>query len=612
MAYNTNEERLIVQGSEKITRDLLVNGGIEANTLTVNEVNTDNITGNNAVFDTVTANNFNVENIAINGQISDLNVANLAADSASFNNIVANGVTGDDGQVLGKVNGNIEWINVSGGSNIDTDNFAVNNLTVNVSADINSGNASNFNVADFVANNATFGSINANGELGNNGQVLGKNNGVLEWMDVSGGSIDKDNFVVNNITINNSATLGGFGVSSITVISEDAYNNLGAQARNEAFYLTSPNGNLYLRGIQYSPSANANVIQSSYTTYFKPSTGPSGFFPAGSHSLEFTNAVVINSNIWGNITSIYVTGGSFEPSGWNNNADVGVNANNANIIITNSNELYYTSTRSLYREGRNLTDTFFVNPSLVINGPANYDPWKYVTDASGMFGGCFNFNKPVNIGNNVTNMVEMFFRCKNFNSIVNIPENATNLYQAFSSCFNFNQPVSIPDSTEDLSGTFSNCENFNQPVTIPNSVIYMSGTFAGEMIYYGNTYICGFNCPINIPDSVTDMSWTFRLSKFNQPINIGKNVKSMYETFAGANLPYTERESPFAQEIALPENVSNLQNTFFLCNNFRDSSIPIHISHNIALGDTSNYIYNCLVNNYTGIAFDPSRILNDA
>jgi hypothetical protein len=48
------------------------------------------------------------------------------------------------------------------------------------------------------------------------------------------------------------------------------------------------------------------------------------------------------------------------------------------------------------------------------------------------------------------------------------------------------------------------------------------------------------------------------------------------------------------------------------CTKLASSSVPIHISHEIALGDTSNYIYNSLVNGLTSISFAPSRILNDA
>lgn len=142
MAYNTNEERLLVKGSERVTRDLQVTGDVYVGgDLTVN-----------------------------NATIGELNVAN----------IIANGSTGIDGQVIGKENGNINWINIPD-------------------------------------------------------------------------PIDADNFAVNNITINNSATLNGFSIPAMTIMVEDDYNNLGGQINKSLFYFTTPNGNLYLNGFGYSP-----------------------------------------------------------------------------------------------------------------------------------------------------------------------------------------------------------------------------------------------------------------------------------------------------------------------------------------------------------------------
>ena len=96
-------------------------------------------------------------------------------------------------------------------------------------------------------------------------------------------------------------------------------------------------------------------------------------------------------------------------------------------------------------------------------------------------------------------------------------------------------------------------------------------------------YNCyNFNQPVTIPDNVTNTSWMFwDCYNFNQPVTI-------------------------------PENVTNVFSMFYECNKLNNSSVPIHISHNIILGDTSNYIYNALVNGNTGINFAPSRILNDA
>jgi hypothetical protein len=67
----------------------------------------------------------------------------------------------------------------------------------------------------------------------------------------------------------------------------------------------------------------------------------------------------------------------------------------------------------------------------------------------------------------------------------------------------------------------------------------------------------------------------------------------------------------FNQPITIPSTVSNLRFTFRYCNTLANSTVPIHISSGIAIGDTSNYIYNVLVNNWTGINWT-GRILNDA
>jgi hypothetical protein len=121
--------------------------------------------------------------------------------------------------------------------------------------------------------------------------------------------------------------------------------------------------------------------------------------------------------------------------------------------------------------------------------------------------------------------------------------------------------------------TFMGCESFNQPVTIPNSVTNMVETFMG-------------------------------CESFNQPVTISNSVTNMVETFSGCRY--------FNQPVTIPNSVTNMKHTFYECYELEDSPVPIHISHEIALGDTSNYIYNSLVNGLTGISFAPSRILNDA
>jgi hypothetical protein len=55
-----------------------------------------------------------------------------------------------------------------------------------------------------------------------------------------------------------------------------------------------------------------------------------------------------------------------------------------------------------------------------------------------------------------------------------------------------------------------------------------------------------------------------------------------------------------------------MSGAFYNCVALASSTVPIHISHEIAKGNTSNYIYNMLVNGGCSITFAASRILNDA
>ena len=123
-----------------------------------------------------------------------------------------------------------------------------------------------------------------------------------------------------------------------------------------------------------------------------------------------------------------------------------------------------------------------------------------------------------------------------------------------------------------MHNTFHGCSNFNQPIIIPNSVTSLFGAFQDCLI-------------------------------FNSPVTIGNNVVEM-------NLAFQNCYS-FNQELTIPENVNALRATFLDCLTLKTSTVPIHISHKIAIGDTSNFIYNCLVNNSTGINWT-GRILNDA
>lgn len=408
--------------------------------------------------------------------------------------------------VIEEVKSKIEKVYNTLDNKIDelADNFVTDNLVVN-NAVIDNAQVNNFDVSTLIAN----------GSSGTDGQYLGKNNGNIEWVTPP---FDTNHLYVNHLTVNENASIDNLGVNnvnvngdnfthksfdvtSMTVISEDDYNNLDWNFRNQAFYLTSPNGNMYFHGIQYAPSVPVKQGPC-VEAYVDLPNMASGMSTLTTSTLTFTSGTVTNNFVNGGAYN----GGFFKSNpfnfGWDNSLSIGTQANTGSII-TNANELYIMNASCMYADCDYLTDTFICNPSLISGAPANYDPMKYCTDMSLTFLDCMLFDKPITIPNNVTNMA----------------------------------------------GTFIGCEWYNQPVTIPNSVTDMNSTFA----------LC---------------------REFNQPVTI-------------------------------PKGVTDLNGTFDECLELYQSSLPIHISHEIALGDTSNYIYNCLVNNYTGINWT-GRILNDA
>jgi hypothetical protein len=490
------------------------------------------------------------------------------------------------------------------------DNFATDNLIVN-NAVIDNAQVNNFDVSTLIAS----------GSSGTDGQYLGKNNGNIEW---GTPPFDTNHLYVNHITVNNDATVNGdnfthksFDVTSMTVISEDDYNNLDWNFRNQAFYLTSPNGNMYFHGIQYAPSVpvKQGPCVEAYVDLPNMAIGMSTLTTS---TLTFTSGAVTNNFVNGGAYN----GGFFKSNpfnfGWDNSLSIGTQANTGSII-TNANELYIMNAFGMYVECTSLTDTFICNPSLISGAPANYDPMKYCTNMACTFYNCFNFNQPVTIPNGVTNMMGTFLGCNSFNQPVTIPNSVTNMVETFMGCYRFNQPVTISNSVTNMVETFMGCYRFNQPVTIPNSVTNMVETFMGcspfnQPVTISNSVTnmvetfmgCeSFNQPVTIPNSVTNMVETFMgCESFNQPVTISNSVTNMESTFSGCRY--------FNQPVTIPNSVTNMKHTFYECFELEDSPVPIHISHEIALGDTSNYIYNSLVNGITGISFAPSRILNDA
>ena len=270
---------------------------------------------------------------------------------------------------------------------------------------------------------------------------------------------------------------------------------------------------------------------------------------------------------------------------------------NQNIIIPNN----VTDMNSTFAYCSNL------NQSIII--PNN------VTDMNSTFAFCSNLNQNIIIPNSVTNMNCTFANCLSLNQSILIPNSVTNVNGTFSDCSNLNQSIIIPNSVTNVKYTFFNCSSLNQNIIIPNSVTMMEDTFS---------YCSNLNQNIIIPNSVTMMSHTFGYcSNLNQNILIPNSVTIMGDVFAFC--------TNLNQNILIPNSVTNVRYTFFNCSNLnqniylysdRIDSIQgafkkcyllsdkyIHIRSSIPKR-SSNYIYNSLVNNYTGVNWS-LRVVND-
>jgi hypothetical protein len=249
---------------------------------------------------------------------------------------------------------------------------------------------------------------------------------------------------------------------------------------------------------------------------------------------------------------------------WTHSGDTYYNTTYKTWIYGNAIGTYNakSSYASYFADGANASE---IKPVMVFD--------NVVTNFKNTFDACHSFNSKVMFGNNVVDMSGTFSGCENFNQPIAIQDNVTNMYYTFAWCEKFNQPVTIPNNVANMSDTFRNCYLFNQSVTIPNKVYNLVSTFEG-------------------------------CYNLNQPIVIPSSVKSMYYTFYNC--------TNFNQSIVIPRYANNLSDTFYGCTTLANSTVPIHISSSIALGNTGNYIYNMLVNGDCGITFAPSRILNDA
>ena len=281
---------------------------------------------------------------------------------------------------------------------------------------------------------------------------------------------------------------------------------------------------------------------------------------------------------------------------------------------------------------------------------------------------CTNFNQSIQIPDGVTSMVSTFSNCNyfnfnivpagytgnvydyinsamtnainhTFNQNIVIPDGVANMRSTFYKT-GLNQNILIPNSVSDLSKVFSSgaeaistplkyengsfvtiseetptydvmCSQFNQNIAIPNSVVNMSEAFGRAACLNQN---------ILIPNSVSDLSYTFAFCiSLNQNIlipNSATNIKNMLTgnhnigvtKFIKNNVVYDWNGSmAFNQPnmYIFSQNITDMSNAFNGCH-INNIHIPTSVPK-----DTSNFMYNCLVNGNTGITFPAANIFND-
>lgn len=193
-----------------------------------------------------------------------------------------------------------------------------------------------------------------------------------------------------------------------------------------------------------------------------------------------------------------------------------------------------------------------------------------------------------------------------YNTAYNIYiHNVANPYTVLNNAsYNFSSSSPIPDSpaivfgsgVRDLNYAFyfwiETPLNNNTLILFEEGVENLKGCFLEQWL---------FNQPVTIPSSAKDCSEMFvTCENLNSDIVFRNGVENVVYAISNCQ--------NFGANIWLPESITNMR---YMLNDVPYASGTVHISHNIALGNTDNYIYNSLVNGYIGITLDPSRILND-
>ena len=229
---------------------------------------------------------------------------------------------------------------------------------------------------------------------------------------------------------------------------------------------------------------------------------------------------------------------------------------------------------------------------------------QFNRDMGSTFENCSKLNQNIQFNTRVTPLGEVqyissmdncFIFCSNLDQNIKLPNECHNYYRTFMNCSKLNQNILIPLEANEVRYMFMYCTNLNQNIRIPTNTDSLDGMFWG---------CYNLNKSIPIPANVTSMESTFmECNSFNRPVHVPGNIMYMRSAFEGCtNL----RENIYLY------GVSNMASNCLL-NTFLNCPLPgnkyIHIPKAVPLS-TSNSIYNCLVNNYTGVNWT-GHIKND-
>ena len=537
---------------------------------------------------------FNVLNVNVQATIKDLNAVNTYIENLIVNKPVQDlSLRTPHLENTTSLNGNFYAPNVIGGV---FDNIQVENLqnfkAVNIEADEVRANIADFNAV--TANTIDLNEVKAN---------------IADFNVLNAVNIKADEVKANTVNLNEiKANIADFNVLNVAnaKVDEVIANTLNA-------------GNIQVNGV-IAELIDLNVLDV-WNIYVKNAVN-ANTVKANTVDLNVLNAVNIEA---GEVKANKLIGDFLSAEPISSSAVVGYDENGQLIPIRASYDVSFpesadylkTDAQGAARKGTSESEV--VQSTNLIQAGAVQNMYDVVNA---------NFNNVSNSFNNVSN---------NFNSVSNSFNSVSNSFNTVNA--NFKNVKSNVKTINDFIfkgiylpdyGSF----NSHSPVTYASAkTVELYGNAQGGTAIPGvggmikfdsstNTVTFGFsgaackgivnasymfalctrlNQNILIPSSVEDATQMFySCSALNQNILIPSSVVNAVRVFVGC--------SRLNQDVYIYSQVLSNMNLMFMGTKVNKHNV--HIPSSVPK-DTSNYIYNCLVNNATGVTFAPENIIND-